>query len=105
MKLTLRFRQGGRNGEDTDPPDNSNHTVDQKQEESPQPSDPAQPAIPESNKDENETEPDQDRSQLSSSVIIDVPSVQSSLELSTITGATIGLQFALTLIRALAWQE
>ncbi|XP_051232685.1 voltage-dependent R-type calcium channel subunit alpha-1E isoform X3 [Dicentrarchus labrax] len=82
-------RQGDRSeGGDTDPPGNQSHTGDQrpqKQEEPPQRSDSSPPAIPESNKEENETEQDQDKSQLSSSVIIEVPNVQSSLELSTIT--------------------
>ncbi|XP_044054404.1 voltage-dependent R-type calcium channel subunit alpha-1E isoform X4 [Siniperca chuatsi] len=82
-------RQGDRSeGGDPDPPDNQSHTGDQshqKQEEPPQQSDPSPPAIPESNKEENETEQCQDKSQLISSVIIEVPNVQSSLELSTIT--------------------
>ncbi|XP_078115114.1 voltage-dependent R-type calcium channel subunit alpha-1E [Sander vitreus] len=79
-------RQGDRSAGDTDPPENQSHTGDQcpqKQEEPPQQSDP--PVIPESNKEEKETEQDQDKCQLSSSVIIEVPNVQSSLELSTIT--------------------
>ncbi|XP_076582081.1 voltage-dependent R-type calcium channel subunit alpha-1E isoform X2 [Chaetodon auriga] len=82
-------RQDGRtDGGDTDPPENQSHTSDQhpqKQEEAPQQSDPSPPAIPESNKEGNETEQDQDKSQLSSSVIVEVPNVQSALELSTIT--------------------
>ncbi|XP_070687965.1 voltage-dependent R-type calcium channel subunit alpha-1E [Pempheris klunzingeri] len=82
-------RQGERSeGGDAGPPDNQSHNGDQrpqKQEEPPQQSDPYPPAIPDSNKEENETEQDQDKSQLSSSVIIEVPNVQSSLELSTIT--------------------
>ncbi|XP_034386121.1 voltage-dependent R-type calcium channel subunit alpha-1E [Cyclopterus lumpus] len=76
----------------TEPPDNQSHTGDQcpqTQEEHPQQSDPSPPVTLESNKDENETDQDQDqiqdKSQLSSSVIIDVPNAQSSLELSTIT--------------------
>ncbi|KAM9357850.1 LOW QUALITY PROTEIN: voltage-dependent R-type calcium channel subunit alpha-1E [Symphorus nematophorus] len=82
-------RQGDRSeGGDTDPSGDQSHTDDQhpqKQEEPPQPSEPSPPAIPESNKEETETEQDQDKSQLSSSVIIEVPNVQSGLELSTIT--------------------
>ncbi|XP_067369389.1 voltage-dependent R-type calcium channel subunit alpha-1E isoform X3 [Channa argus] len=62
---------------DTNPP---------QHEEPLQQSDPPPPAIPVDNKEEKETEQDQDKSQLSSSVIIEVPNVQSSLELSTITG-------------------
>ncbi|XP_068600039.1 voltage-dependent R-type calcium channel subunit alpha-1E [Brachionichthys hirsutus] len=85
MSKPNESREGDRReGGDTGPPDNKSRPVDQKQEESPQPSDPAPPAPPESNKEE-EMEQDQDRSQLSSSVIIDMPSVHSSLELSTIT--------------------
>ncbi|XP_059196371.1 voltage-dependent R-type calcium channel subunit alpha-1E [Centropristis striata] len=71
-------------GGNTDPQENQSHTGEQcpqKQEEPPQQSDPSPPAIPESNEDEK----DQDKSQLSSSVIVEVPNVQSSLELSTIT--------------------
>lgn len=49
--------------------------------------------MPERNKEEDEKEQEQDKCQLSSSVIIEVPNVQSSLELSTITGigTTVGL--------------
>ncbi|XP_068563432.1 voltage-dependent R-type calcium channel subunit alpha-1E isoform X1 [Cebidichthys violaceus] len=77
-------------GGDTEPPDNQSHPGDQcpqKQEEHPQQSEPSPPVTKESNKEENETDQDndQDKSQLSSSVIIDVPNVHSSLELSTIT--------------------
>nr|XP_033477259.1 voltage-dependent R-type calcium channel subunit alpha-1E isoform X3 [Epinephelus lanceolatus] len=82
-------RQGDRSeGGDADPPDNQSHSDDQcpqKQEQPPQQSEPSPPVIPESNKEEKETEQEQDKSQLSSSVIIEVPNVQSSLELSTIT--------------------
>ncbi|XP_039984159.1 voltage-dependent R-type calcium channel subunit alpha-1E [Xiphias gladius] len=69
---------------DTNPQDNQSHTGDQKQEDLPQ-SDPSSPAIPEDDKEEKETEQDQDKCQLSSSVIVEVPNVQSCLELSTIT--------------------
>ncbi|XP_068174884.1 voltage-dependent R-type calcium channel subunit alpha-1E [Antennarius striatus] len=83
MSKSNESRHG--DGGDTDPPDNKNHPVDQKHEESPQQSDPVPPALLDSNKDE-EMEQDQDQSQLSSSVVIDMPDVQSSVELSTITG-------------------
>ncbi|XP_068447604.1 voltage-dependent R-type calcium channel subunit alpha-1E isoform X2 [Clinocottus analis] len=78
----------------SEPPDNQSHTGDQcpqMQEEHPQQADPSPPVIQESNKEKSETDQDQDqdhdhdKSQLSSSVIIDVPNVQSCLELSTIT--------------------
>nr|XP_020468651.1 voltage-dependent R-type calcium channel subunit alpha-1E [Monopterus albus] len=81
--------QGDRSeGGDTNPPDNQSHVGDQypeKQEQSLQRSDLCPPAILEDIKDEKETEQDQDESQLSSSVIIEVSEVQSSMELSTIT--------------------
>ncbi|KAM7388240.1 hypothetical protein PAMP_024431 [Pampus punctatissimus] len=80
-------RQGNCNeGGDTGPPDN--HTGDQcprKQEAPPQQSDSSPPVVPENNKEDKETEQDQDKSQLSSSVVIEVPNVHPSLELSTIT--------------------
>ncbi|XP_053178386.1 voltage-dependent R-type calcium channel subunit alpha-1E [Scomber japonicus] len=77
-------RQGNCNeGGDTDP--SANHTGDQKQEEPQQQSDPSPPVVPESNKEDKEAEQDQDKSQLTSSVIIEVPNEQSSMELSTIT--------------------
>ncbi|XP_034736761.1 voltage-dependent R-type calcium channel subunit alpha-1E isoform X6 [Etheostoma cragini] len=81
-------RQDDRSGGDTDPPEKQSHTGDQclkKQEEPPQQSAPSPPVIPESNKEEKEIEQDQDKCELSSSVIIEVPNVQSSLELSTIS--------------------
>ncbi|XP_069006576.1 voltage-dependent R-type calcium channel subunit alpha-1E [Embiotoca jacksoni] len=71
---------------DSDPTENQSHTDDQcrqQQEEPPPPTEP--PVIPEDSKEEKETEQDLDKSQLSSSVIIEVPKVQSSFELSTIT--------------------
>ncbi|KAM8875060.1 voltage-dependent R-type calcium channel subunit alpha-1E isoform 4-T4 [Spinachia spinachia] len=71
-----------------EPPDNQDHTADQgpqKQEGSPQQSDASPPVVPDNNKEVDETLLDEDKSQLSSSVIIDVPNVQSSLELSIIT--------------------
>ncbi|XP_069555151.1 voltage-dependent R-type calcium channel subunit alpha-1E [Brachyistius frenatus] len=71
---------------DSDPIENQSHTDDQcrqQQEEPPPPTEP--PVIPEDSKEEKETEQDLDKSQLSSSVIIEVPKVQSSFELSTIT--------------------
>lgn len=49
-------------------------------------SEPPAPTLPEDDKEEKETEQDLDKAQLSSSVIIEVPNVQPSLELSTITG-------------------
>nr|XP_012775621.2 voltage-dependent R-type calcium channel subunit alpha-1E isoform X7 [Maylandia zebra] len=72
---------------DSAPADNQSHTGDQcpqKQEEPPQPSEPPAPAVPEDNKEETEMQQERDKSQLSSSVIVEVPNVQSSLELSTI---------------------
>ncbi|XP_071343909.1 voltage-dependent R-type calcium channel subunit alpha-1E [Trachinotus anak] len=82
-------RQGDQSeGGDTNPPDNHSHTGDQcsqKQEELLQQSDASPPAIPEGETEEKETEQDQNKAQLCSSVIIEVPSVQSCLELSTIT--------------------
>lgn len=45
------------------------------------------PDVSERNKDESETEQEGVKCQLSSSVIVDMPNVQASLELSTITGA------------------
>lgn len=93
------FRQTDKNeGEgETGPADSQSHTGDQSpqtQEEPPHQLDPSPPAIPESNKEENETERDQDKSLLSSSLIIEVPNVQSSMELSTIAGTTVGLWFS-----------
>ncbi|XP_038571832.1 voltage-dependent R-type calcium channel subunit alpha-1E isoform X1 [Micropterus salmoides] len=82
-------RRGDRTeGGVTEPPDNQSHSGDQcpqKQEEPPQKSDLSPPAIPESNKEENDNEQDRDKSQLISSVIVEVSNVQSCLELSTIT--------------------
>ncbi|XP_029285223.1 voltage-dependent R-type calcium channel subunit alpha-1E isoform X2 [Cottoperca gobio] len=73
-------RQSDRSeGGDTDAPENHSHTGDQ--EEPPQQSDPSPPVIAESNTEETET----DTCQLSSSVIVNMPNAQSSLELSTIT--------------------
>ncbi|KAF7202965.1 transcript variant X1 [Nothobranchius furzeri] len=56
----------------------------QNREESSQQTETSAPANPDNNKD-TETDGDLDKSQLSSSVMIEVPSVQPSLELSTIT--------------------
>uniref|UniRef100_A0A1A8GQ19 Calcium channel, voltage-dependent, alpha 1R subunit n=1 Tax=Nothobranchius korthausae TaxID=1143690 RepID=A0A1A8GQ19_9TELE len=56
----------------------------QNREESSQQTETSAPANPENNKD-TETDGDLDKSQLSSSVMTEVPSVQPSLELSTIT--------------------
>lgn len=82
------FRHGNKSegGESGAP---KNHTNDQSpptQEEPPQQVD--TPDVSETNKDESETEQEGFKCQLSSSVIVDMPNVQSSLELSTITGAT-----------------
>lgn len=87
IKLNLfDYRQSNcSEGRDTDPPDN--HIGDQKQEEPLQQSDPSPPVVSEGSKENEEAEQDQDKSQLTSSVIIEVPNEQSSLELSTITGS------------------
>uniref|UniRef100_A0A3B4T340 Calcium voltage-gated channel subunit alpha1 E n=1 Tax=Seriola dumerili TaxID=41447 RepID=A0A3B4T340_SERDU len=89
VSRAVESRQGDqKEGGDTNPPDNQSQTGDQcpqKQEELLQQSDTSPLAIPEDDKEEKETEQDQDKSQLSSSVIIEVPNVQSCLELSTIT--------------------
>ncbi|KAG7230766.1 hypothetical protein INR49_019580 [Caranx melampygus] len=83
------YRHGDhKEGGGTKPHDNQSHTGDQcpqKQDEPLQQSETSPPAILENDKDEREAEQDQDKSQLSSSVIIEVPNVQSCLELSTIT--------------------
>ncbi|XP_054873590.1 voltage-dependent R-type calcium channel subunit alpha-1E isoform X7 [Amphiprion ocellaris] len=82
-------RQGDQSEElDSNPTENQTQTGDQcpqKQEEPPQQSEPSAPDVSEDNKEEKEAEQDQDEPQLSSSVIIEVPNVQPSLELSTIT--------------------
>uniref|UniRef100_H3DQM3 Calcium voltage-gated channel subunit alpha1 E n=1 Tax=Tetraodon nigroviridis TaxID=99883 RepID=H3DQM3_TETNG len=88
------FVDGNRHGnkgeeEESRAAKHQNHTDDQSpptQEEPPQQAD--APDVSETNKDESETEQDRVKCQLSSSVIVDMPNVQSSLELSTITGAT-----------------
>lgn len=93
FSLYIFSSQGDRSdGGDADPADNQSHSGDQSaqtEEEPPRQSDPSPPAIPDSNNEEKETEQESVKSQLSSSVIIDVPNVQASLELSTITGATV----------------
>ncbi|XP_062419224.1 voltage-dependent R-type calcium channel subunit alpha-1E isoform X3 [Pungitius pungitius] len=69
-------------------PGNQERAADQgpqTQGDGPQPSDPSPPVVPDATKDQNETDRDQDKPQLGSSVVIDVPNAQSSLELSTIT--------------------
>lgn len=87
------YRQGDHSeGRTTDPADNQSHADlrAQNQEEPPQQTNPS--AISEEYKGDKETDLntaaclDQDNSQLSSSVIIDVPNMQPSMELSTITG-------------------
>ncbi|XP_035502564.2 voltage-dependent R-type calcium channel subunit alpha-1E isoform X2 [Scophthalmus maximus] len=78
----------GEGGGDRNPPDEQSNTGDlcpQKQEELLQQLDPSPPANREANEEEKDTEQDQDKCQLSSSVIIEVPSAQSCMELSTIT--------------------
>lgn len=89
MCLYIYRHDDQREGGGTKPADSQGHTGDQcpqKQDELLQQSDTSPPAILEDHKDEKEAEQDQDKSQLSSSVIIEVPNVQSCLELSTITG-------------------
>lgn len=91
MSLCLFFRQGERSeGGDADPTTQQIHTGDQspqaKEEPPRESSESSPPANPEGKKEENEMEQDQVKPQLSSSVIIDMPNVHSSLELSTITG-------------------
>ncbi|KAM9848256.1 voltage-dependent R-type calcium channel subunit alpha-1E [Aulostomus maculatus] len=87
MSKPEESRQGASDeGGGTDPPDNNaGDQCPQKQEDPPLESDTYPPVMPESIKEEKETDQDQDKCQLSSSVIIDVPNVLSSLELSTIT--------------------
>lgn len=86
------FSQGEKSERgDSDPLENQTHKDDQCPQT--QPSELSPPPIPESNKEEEETK--HEKSQLSSSVIIDMPNVQSSLELSTITGKTsVGVWFS-----------
>ncbi|XP_047442955.1 voltage-dependent R-type calcium channel subunit alpha-1E isoform X4 [Mugil cephalus] len=82
-------RQGDQSdGGDSNPTDNQSHPSDQcpeKQEETSPHSEPPARTLPEDDKEEKETEQDLDKAQLSSNVIIEVPNVQPSLELSTIT--------------------
>lgn len=82
------FRQGDKSeGGDNGAAKKQNHTNDQSpqpQEETPQQVDPTD--VSETNKDESEKEQEGGKCQLSSSVIVDMPNVQSSMELSTITG-------------------
>lgn len=71
------YRQGDQSeAEDANPSDNPGHAGDQRQKQD------EPPAIPADNKQDQ----DQEKAQLSSSVVIDVPNIESSLELSTITG-------------------
>ncbi|XP_051803151.1 voltage-dependent R-type calcium channel subunit alpha-1E isoform X3 [Acanthochromis polyacanthus] len=78
-------RQGDPSEElDGNPTENQTQTGDQspqKQDAPPQQSEPSAPDVSE----DKEADQDQDTAQLSSSVIIEVPNVQPSLELSTIT--------------------
>lgn len=97
FRLLYIFRKGDVSEEGTDPAGEQSQTAEQSpqtQVDPPQQVDSSPPVVPESSKEENETEqPDEDKSQLSSSVIIEMPHVQSSLELSTITGTIVGLWF------------
>ncbi|XP_056894023.1 voltage-dependent R-type calcium channel subunit alpha-1E isoform X5 [Takifugu flavidus] len=73
-------------GGDSGAAKNQNHTSDQSpqtQEEPPQQVEPTE--VSETNKEESETEQEGGSCQLSSSVIVDMPNVQSSMELSTLT--------------------
>ncbi|XP_072245638.1 voltage-dependent R-type calcium channel subunit alpha-1E isoform X2 [Leuresthes tenuis] len=75
-------------GRSINPKETQSHCGDpcpQKQEEAPRQADLSAPANPADSTEEKETELDLGKSQLSSSVIIEVPNVQPSLELSTIT--------------------
>ncbi|KAF6734847.1 putative voltage-dependent R-type calcium channel subunit alpha-1E, partial [Oryzias melastigma] len=76
-------------GEDSMHQDIQNHSSDpsslKRQEEPPLQPNASPPANPGDNGDEKEVEPGQDNHPLSSSVFIEVPNMQSSLELSTIT--------------------
>lgn len=101
VSLCLFFRHGERSeGGDADPTNQQIHTGDQSPQAKEEPPceslESSPPAIPEGKKEENEMEQDQVKPQLSSSVIIDMPNVHSSLELSTITGTagTGGLWFS-----------
>lgn len=79
-----------RAGGDTNPPGDQSHTGDcppagqegHQQQQLPRPS-----TVTEENKETKETETEEDGSQLSSSVIVDMSNLQPGLELSTITGA------------------
>lgn len=76
-------------GADDGAPKDQNHTSDQSpptQEEPPEQVDP--PEASEPHEDEGEAEQEGVKCPLSSSVIVDMPSVHSSLELSTIAGTT-----------------
>lgn len=95
--LSRFFRHSDRSeAGDTEQADNQSHISDhshQLQEEPPQQSDTPPPAVPGNHNEEHKTEPDQDRPELSSSVIIDMSNVQSSMELSTIAGRILELCF------------
>ena len=92
------YRQGdGGEGRSINPKEIQSHCGDpcpQKQEEAPQQADLSAPTNPADSTEEKETELDLGKSQLSSSVIIEVPNVQPSLELSTITGNGTHLWFS-----------
>ena len=93
--VLYNYRQGDRSeGGDNNQKETQSHgdPCPQTQEELLQPS---AFTNPEENKEEKEIEQNLDKSQLGSSVIIEVPNVQSSLELSTITGNdTDAMQFS-----------
>lgn len=74
-------------GGDSGAAKNQNHTSDQSpqtQEEAPKQVEPTD--LSETNKEESEMEQEGGTCQLGSSVIVDMPNVQSSMELSTLTG-------------------
>lgn len=79
--LCICRRDDGHDGVDADLP----APVPQRQEEPRQEDDP--PATPDRDKHLEEAEPDLDKRQLSHSVVVDMSSVQSCLELSTISGS------------------
>lgn len=75
-------------GGDSGAAKNQNHTSDQSpqtQEEPPQQVEPTD--VSETSKEESEVQQEGGSCQLSSSVIVDMPNVQSSMELSTLTGS------------------
>ncbi|XP_053287158.1 voltage-dependent R-type calcium channel subunit alpha-1E [Pleuronectes platessa] len=78
----------GEEGDINPPVDQQSNTSDPcppKQDVLLQQSDPSPPAKPEDDKEEKEAEQEEDKSQLSSSVVLEMPSATSCMELSTIT--------------------